>query len=83
MPADGISSFSATLVGSPTGMLRLAWPSGTGAVFTVRSSRDLKDWSQIEAVVVGSPGDATCFWDVPVGAGNHRFYRIEWLPPVP
>ncbi|MEX0689072.1 MAG: hypothetical protein WD072_10435, partial [Pirellulales bacterium] len=82
-PADGISRFSATLVRSGNGSLRLAWPSGPGAVFTVRSSSDLRDWTRIEAFLTGRAGESSCFWDVPLAAGNHRFYRIEWLIPTP
>jgi hypothetical protein len=82
-PADGLSRFSATLVRSGENTFRLRWPSGPGAVFTVRSSSDLRDWSRIEAFVTGSAGESSSLWDIPVAAGNHRFYRIEWLPPVP
>lgn len=82
-PADGISRFSATLERAVDGTFRLAWPSGPGAVFTIRSSSDLRDWSRIEAVVTGRPGENSFGWDVPGAAGNHRFYRIEWLSSVP
>jgi hypothetical protein len=82
-PADGVSRFSATLVRSADGALQLGWPSGPGVVFTVRSSSDLRDWSRIEAVVTGRVGETSCRWDIPVAAGNRRFYRIEWLSPVP
>lgn len=82
-PADGTSRFSATLEQSGDGAFRLAWPSGPGAVFTIRSSSDLLDWSRIEAVVTGSVGETSFRWEVPGTAGNHRFYRIEWLSPVP
>ena len=82
-PTDGLSRFSGTLERSVDGALRLAWPSGPGAVFTIRSSSDLRDWSRIEAVVTGRAGETSFGWDVPGAAGNHRFYRIEWLSPAP
>jgi hypothetical protein len=80
-PADGVSRFSASLEPSGEGSFRLRWPSGPGAVFTVRSSNDLRDWSRIEAVVTGRAGETTCSLDIPLATGNHRFFRIEWLLP--
>jgi hypothetical protein len=82
-PTDGLSRFSGTLERSVDGALHLAWPSGPGAVFTIRSSSDLRDWSRIEAVVTGRAGESTFGWAVPGATGNHRFYRIEWLSPAP
>lgn len=81
-PSDGASRFSATLEGTGEGAFRLNWPAGPGAVFTVRSSGDLRDWSRIEAVVTGTTGEALCSWVVPGFDGVHRFFRVEWMAPT-
>ena len=82
-PADGVSRFSATLAQSGDGLFRLSWPCGAGAVFTIRSSADLRNWSRIEAVVTSRTGARFCDWNVPVPTGEPRFYRVEWMLPAP
>lgn len=77
-PADGASRFAATLAPTANGGMSLSWPSAPGAVFTVRSSSDLHDWSTIEAVVTGSPGETTGNLELPPATEKKRFYRVEW-----
>lgn len=82
-PGDGTSRFEATAALLPRGALRLSWPASPDASFTIRSSADLQDWSRIEAVVSGSPGESRAHWDSTLDPAGARFYRVEWLHPSP
>lgn len=77
-PSDGTSRFAAScsMIGDA---LHLSWPGGAGAVFTVRSSTDLEDWSTIETVVTGA-GQTIEELELPLPVGASRFYRVEWTP---
>ncbi len=78
-PGDGISRFAARLVPEPgESAFRLTWPSAPDAVFTVRSSPDLGDWSTIESMVAGTPGQTEASLKIPAHPGRARFFRVEW-----
>lgn len=78
-PADGSSRFSIHF-GDHHGSagLDLRWPSAPGLAFTVRSSPDLIDWSTIEAVVFGEPGETEAAFQPSSSVEGRRFYRVEW-----
>lgn len=77
-PLDQNSYFYLHLKTLPGNELCLTWPSAPGALFTIRSSTDLADWSTIVAsgVNAASPGDSTSYnLGIPEGLGS--FYRVE------
>jgi hypothetical protein len=78
-PADGSSRFSIRSGANhgPAGM-DLRWPSAPGLVFTVRSSRDLHDWSTIEAVIFGETGETEATFQTSPSVEGRKFHRVEW-----
>lgn len=82
-PGDGSSRFEANAALLPDGTLDLSWPSAPDALFTLRSSSDLVDWSRIEAVVRGQAGESRTHWESTLDPAGSRFYRVEWLDPAP
>ncbi|MFC4991479.1 sulfatase-like hydrolase/transferase [Rubritalea tangerina] len=77
-PLDPSSAFHSSTTLTPQGALSLTWPSLPSTSFTIRSSPDLIDWSNIITTGI-SAEDAATSTSFPLPAPNAAqcFYRVE------
>ncbi len=80
-PRDGSSIFDVTNTQLENGNLELSWPSLPGTQFTIRSSTDLIDWSNIVAENIDASAANRTTYEVTANSGTKIFYRIELQAP--
>ncbi len=76
-PLDDNSVFYLAISTVAGGDMHITWPSAPGSSFTIYSSTDLIDWTNVVATAVpGAAGNSTSY-NVGNPAGPRVFYRVE------